>query len=80
MGDSGGKARIGMDECLCGSFAEGENMLIGKLITGEEIHRYQKSIVVNFTGSRKVLSTARRNGGQRDDRTAVYNNDCIVGA
>ena len=73
------KARVGMDMGFYGSFKERDNILIGKLITGEEIHKYEKSIVVNFIGSRKVLSTARRNGGQRDDQTAVYNNDCIVG-
>jgi adenosylcobinamide hydrolase len=59
---------------------EGEKMLIGKLITGEEIHRYQKSIVVNFTGRRKVLSTSPSNGGMRSDISAVFNNDCTVGA
>jgi adenosylcobinamide amidohydrolase len=58
----------------------GEMMLIGKLITGEEIHRYQKSIVVNFTGSRKVLSTSPSNGGMRGDLTAVFNSDSTVGA
>jgi adenosylcobinamide amidohydrolase len=51
-------------------------MLIGKLITGEEIHRYQKSVVVNFTGNRKVLSTAPANGGIQTNLTAVFNNDC----
>ncbi|MDR0818440.1 MAG: adenosylcobinamide amidohydrolase, partial [Oscillospiraceae bacterium] len=55
-------------------------MLLGKLITGEEIHRYQKSIVVNFTGARKVLSTSPANGGMRGDLTAVFNNDCTTGA
>ena len=55
-------------------------MLIGRLATGEEIHRYQKSIVVNFTGRRKVLSTGPVNGGMRDDIAAVFNNDCTVGA
>ena len=60
--------------------SRGEKMLIGKLITGEEIHRYQKSIVVNFTGGRKVLSTSPANGGIRNDLTAVFNHDCTVGA
>ena len=55
-------------------------MLIGKLVTGEEIHRYQKAIVVNFTGNRKVLSTSPANGGIRGDLTAVFNQDCTVGA
>ena len=55
-------------------------MLVERLVTGEEIHRYQKSIVVNFTGRRKVLSTSPANGGLRDDLTAVFNNDCTIGA
>ncbi|MDR3238505.1 MAG: adenosylcobinamide amidohydrolase [Clostridiales bacterium] len=54
-------------------------MLLAKLVTGEEIHRYQKSIVVNFTGGRKVLSTSPANGGLRGDLRAVFNNDCVVG-
>ena len=58
----------------------GKSVLMGKLITGEEIHRYQKAIVVNFTGPRKVLSTSPSNGGIRGDLTAVFNSDCTVGA
>ena len=55
-------------------------MLLSKLCTGEEIHRYQKSIVVNFTGMRRVLSTSPNNGGFREDLTAVFNNDGTIGA
>ncbi|MCL1912422.1 MAG: adenosylcobinamide amidohydrolase [Eubacteriaceae bacterium] len=59
---------------------EEEKMLIGTLVTGEEIHRYQKSIVVNFAGKRKTISTSRVNGGIRGDLSAVYNNDGTSGA
>jgi adenosylcobinamide amidohydrolase len=57
-----------------------EKMLLYTLCTGEEVHRYKKSIVVNFTGRRRVLSTAPHNGGLRDDLTAVFNHDATVGA
>lgn len=55
-------------------------MLLYTLSTGEEVHRYKKSIVVNFTGRRRVLSTAPHNGGLREDLTAVFNHDATVGA
>ena len=55
-------------------------MKIGQLVTGEEVHRYKKSIVVSFNGKRRVLSTAPHNGGYREDLTAVFNQDCTVGA
>jgi adenosylcobinamide amidohydrolase len=57
-----------------------EKMLLYTLCTGEEVHRYQKSIVVNFTGRRRVLSTAPHNGGLREDLTAVFNHDATTGA
>ncbi|MDR1250507.1 MAG: adenosylcobinamide amidohydrolase [Treponema sp.] len=57
-----------------------EKMLLYTLHTGEEAHRYKKSIVVNFTGRRRVLSTAPHNGGLREDLTAVFNHDATVGA
>jgi adenosylcobinamide amidohydrolase len=55
-------------------------MLLTKLCTGEEVHRYKKSIVVFFKGRRKVLSTSPHNGGYREDIAAAFNNDCTVGA
>lgn len=55
-------------------------MRIAELDTGEAVHRYKKSIVVPFTGRRRVLSTAAHNGGYREDLTAVFNHDCTVGA
>jgi adenosylcobinamide amidohydrolase len=57
-----------------------EKMLLYTLCTGEEAHRYKKSIVVNFTGRRRVLSTAPHNGGLREDLVAVFNHDATVGA
>jgi adenosylcobinamide amidohydrolase len=57
-----------------------EKMLLYTLCTGEEVHRYKKSIVVPFTGRRRVLSTAPHNGGLREDLTAVFNHDATVGA
>jgi adenosylcobinamide amidohydrolase len=57
-----------------------EKMLLYTLHTGEEAHRYKKSIVVNFTGPRRVLSTAPHNGGLREDLTAVFNHDATVGS
>ncbi len=55
-------------------------MRIGVLESGDTIHRYKKSLVVTFKGKRRVLSTAPHNGGYREDLTAVFNNDCTVGA
>lgn len=55
-------------------------MRIAVLETGEIVHRYKKSLVVSFTGKRRVLSTAPHNGGYREDLTAAFNNDGTVGA
>ena len=55
-------------------------MLLTTLCTGEEVHRYKKSIVLFLNGPRKVLSTAPHNGGYREDLTVVFNNDGTVGA
>jgi adenosylcobinamide amidohydrolase len=57
-----------------------DNMLLETLCTGEELHRYKKSLVLLFNGPRKVLSTAAHNGGYREGLTAVFNNDGTVGA
>ena len=59
---------------------KGKNMLLHTLATGDKIHRYLKSIVVNFEGPRKVLSTSPHNGGLRTDLKAVFNNDGTSGA
>lgn len=53
---------------------------IYKLSTGDEAHRYKKSIVIPFEGSRKVLSTSPINGGYREDLQVIFNNDINPGA
>ena len=55
-------------------------MLLYTLCTGEAAHRYKKSIVVNFTGRRRVLSTSPHNGGLREDLVAVFNHDATIGS
>lgn len=45
------------------------------LSTGDEVYRYEKSIVIFFKGRRKVLSTSVFNGGYHEDYTAVFNHD-----
>lgn len=55
-------------------------MLIHRLPTGECVYHYQKSIVIPFSGRRKVLSTAHRNGGYSEELKAVFNHDATQGA
>ena len=50
------------------------------LSTGDKVYFYDKSIVIYFSGARKVLSTSLYNGGYHDDYTAVYNYDAKQGA
>lgn len=54
-------------------------VMIFKMDSGDEVHRYYKSIAVIFKGKRKVLSTASVNGGYRDDLGAVFNHDIKPG-
>ena len=54
-------------------------MLLCTLTTGDAVHRYNKRIVVQFKGPRKVLSTSILNGGYREDLKAVFNHDCSTG-
>lgn len=55
-------------------------MLLHTLPNNDEIHRYQKCIVVPFEGKRTVLSTCPLNGGYQENLTAVFNNDGNPGA
>lgn len=55
-------------------------MFLAGLSGGDEAHRYKKSLVVLFHGKRKTLCTGPHNGGYRENLTAVFNNDCTVGA
>ena len=56
------------------------NMVLYELPTKDVVHRYKKSIVIPFTGSRRVMSTSPLNGGYQEELTAVFNNDCNPGA
>lgn len=56
---------------------EVEKILITSM--GDEVYRYEKSIVVFFKGKRKVLSTSVYNGGYHENFTSVFNHDCTVG-
>jgi adenosylcobinamide amidohydrolase len=59
---------------------EGERVFLAELSGSDEVHRYKKSLVVLFHGKRKTLCTGPHNGGCRENLTAVFNNDCTVGA
>ncbi len=50
------------------------------LSNGDAVYRYEKSIVVFFSGKRKVLSTSIYNGGYHEEYQAVYNYDGKQGA
>lgn len=50
------------------------------LSTGDKVYFYDKSIVIYFSGARKILSTSLYNGGYHDDYTAVYNYNAKQGA
>lgn len=54
-------------------------MMIETLSTGDFLHRYNKSIVVDFKGHRNVLSTSVFNGGYRENLRAVFNHDLSPG-
>ncbi len=54
--------------------------MIYKLSTGDEVHRYERTIVVQFNGKRKVLSTSPINGAYREDLKFVFNHDENPGA
>ncbi|GAA0117525.1 adenosylcobinamide amidohydrolase [Clostridium senegalense] len=55
-------------------------MMIFKLATGDEVHKYEKSIVVVLKDERKVLSTGPLNGGYKENLKYVFNNDGNPGA
>lgn len=48
-------------------------MLIFELCSGEKVYRRDDSIIVVFPGPRRVVSSARLNGGCREDLRAVFN-------
>jgi Uncharacterized conserved protein len=55
-------------------------MIIHTLPSGDELHKYKKTLVLTFNGKRKTLSTSVINGGYRENMTAAFNNDCKPGA
>lgn len=50
-------------------------MKIYTLPCGDEVHRFDYSIVIPFQGERRVLSTSPYNGGYRTDLKTVFNHD-----
>lgn len=54
--------------------------MIYKLSTGDKVYRYEKSVVVDFVGNRKVLSTSALNGGYKEGLRYVFNHDGNQGA
>ena len=55
-------------------------MLIHTLPTNDPVHKYEKCLVIPFTGTRTVLSTSPLNGGYQESLTAVFNNDINPGS
>lgn len=45
------------------------------LDNGDKIYRYNKSVIIKFTGKRAVLSTGVINGGYSEHLTSIFNND-----
>lgn len=54
--------------------------MIYTLSTGDKVHKYDKSIVIQFEDDRKVLSTSPINGGYREDIKTIFNRDENPGA
>lgn len=58
-------------------------MLIHEMRSGEKVFLRDDAIIVRFPGPRRVVSTARINGGHREDLQAVFNHhipaDCKAG-
>ena len=59
---------------------EQKQMELARLTTGDIAYRYDKSIVLVFSGRRKVLSTSLYNGGYHEDFEAVFNRDMTQGS
>jgi adenosylcobinamide amidohydrolase len=55
-------------------------MILKRFGTGDILHRYLKSLVLEFAGPRDVASTAQLGGGLRHDLTSVFNHDGTLGA
>lgn len=55
-------------------------MKIMKTTLGDDLHFYEKTLVLVFNGKRKVLSTSLYNGGYHEDYEAVFNHDGTQGS
>ena len=57
----------------------GRSRVIRRLTNGDFFERINGSLILHFSGCRKVLSTSPLNGGYREDLTHVFNHDCLYG-
>lgn len=57
---------------------KGQFMILHRFLNGDELKRYDKAIIVSFSGKRNVLSTAAHNGGYKENLKYVFNHDCKV--
>lgn len=55
-------------------------MLLHTFTSGDELHFYQKSLIISFKGKRNVLSTGPSNGGYTEHLTHVFNHDAKPGS
>ncbi len=53
--------------------------LICNLSNGDKVYAYDKSVVMFFSGRRKLLTTSVYNGGYHEDFEAIYNYDIRMG-
>lgn len=56
-----------------------ESEIYHKLQNGDVFERTAASLILHFSGRRKVLSNSPLNGGYREDLTHVFNHDCLYG-
>ena len=54
-------------------------MMIYQFKNGDEVHKYNRCLVVKFAGQRRVLSTSMHNGGYEENLTAIFNHDVNPG-
>lgn len=55
-------------------------MKLMKTTLGDDLHCYEKTLLLIFNGKRKVLSTSLYNGGYHEDYEAVFNHDGTQGS
>lgn len=49
--------------------------MLCRTLTGDQIYLYGKSVIVKFTGKRKVISTGPINGGYQEHLSSIFNHD-----